>query len=377
MAFTLSNFADEHLGQNGVLLTETDPNCFQLGQAIGAEYALPLIATIFWQAFMNSPAFSRSLARAGASFLAERNGEKFIITHGNRPYPRLDLLVFDPGYRHEGPGVVMPVEVYPDELRVGWRLFARDHYAAISARFGGLILRYGEEAALEVLGAQPFGLLVAVPPSAEPTASSTQAYAPSPAWGVALAKKQNPEGTIGVIAQDVNGTEGVTTALHVIPGIQTGTKKLYVNSVEGTLNSQDTNCSQDSCFIEIAGIASPQLRAGIISTPNAPVVQGPLKGVTPRVNEQVRFESWKQGGQVTTQVIGWSPDIPWYIKPDNPTKILTDPDSQPGDSGTAILDGNDYVLGFSHYVSYTGPGGSGFSAWMWAESIFEAHKLQY
>lgn len=377
MAYTLSQYADDHLGQDGILLTEAGPNCFQLGQAIGADYALPLIATLFWQAFMNSPAFSRALARAGASFLAQRESEQFILAHGNRRFPRLDLLVFDPGYRQDGKGVVMPVEVFADELRAGWRLFARDHYAAISARFGGLILRYGEEAAIEALEKQPFGLLVAIPPSAQPTASSTQAYTPSPAWGVALAKYQSPEGTVGVIAQDVNGKEGVTTALHVIAGIQPGTRKLYINGVEGTLNSSDTNCTQDSCFIEIAGIASPQQRAGIISTPNAPVVQGPLKGFTPRVNEQVKFESWKQGGQITTQVIGWSPDIPWYIRPDNPTKVLTDPDSQPGDSGTAIIDNNDYVLGFSFYVSYSGPGGSGFSAWMWAESVFEAHKLQY
>lgn len=382
MALSLSEMGDKYLGEEGgIPLTDVGRNCNEIGQAIGdTTRAIPLIATIFWQAFMQSPAFPRALERAGASFLAMNNGERFILCHGMGYFPRHDLLVFDPHFPREEPSSVFPVEASPDELIDGWRAFVRAHYTAISSAFGGIILRHGQGAAVEVVQAQPFGLIVAAQPAVELIGSSApqaQAYYPSPAWGVAASPNQSPDCTVGVIAQDLSGREGVTTALHGLQGLQAGTTKVYVNGVEGTIDSQDTNLMQDSCFIQMTGIASQQQSAGIVSAPTVPTVKGPLKGMTPRSGEAVKFEGCTSG-QVTTYVRAWTPDIPWAIEDWIQNRVLTDPASSPGDSGAALIDGNDSVLGFARYVSASGaPGAVSFSGWIWAETVFKVHQLQF
>lgn len=184
---------------------------------------------------------------------------------------------------------------------------------------------------------------------------------PSPAWGVACQLDDPPICTVGVMAVDERGREGVTTAQHAIPA---GISQVFVNGLQGTIDPNDRNTITDSCFIEVPGILST----------HAPGLQGPrypLRGVTPRNAEIVSFERLGPA-KVTTTVFGWSPEIPWAIESWNQLKVLTDPVTVRGDSGTALIDSSNQVIGFAFYT--TGEG-RGFSAWIWAESVFKAHKL--
>ena len=58
----------------------------------------------------------------------------------------------------------------------------------------------------------------------------------------------------------------------------------------------------------------------------------------------------------------------------NQQKVITNPSSQPGDSGAALIDSNKNVIGFATYrtgVNAVIP----FSVWVWAEEIYYHHKL--
>ena len=63
-----------------------------------------------------------------------------------------------------------------------------------------------------------------------------------------------------------------------------------------------------------------------------------------------------------------------HVLPNSQLKVLTRADTNPGDSGAALLDSQDQVLGFAFYR--TGLGAPiEFSAWIWAETVFNAHGL--
>jgi hypothetical protein len=358
---SLTDLADQYLGRTGgVDLSGVGVSCQKISQAVGSEvFSTSLIATIFWQAFTNSPAFVPALALAGASPRAVTQGERFVLRHGEDWWPRHDLIVFDPDFQQGQSSTLQSVIASPADLVTSWNNFAQNHREALMASgFPGIeINQSGGGAAVEALAAQPFGLIIASPPVVELTASY-----PSPAWEVACQLDDSPICTVGVMAVDGRGREGVTTAQHAIPA---GISQVFVNGLRGTIDPGDRNPVTDSCFIEVPGIMSTHT-AGL---------QGPrypLRGVTPRNAETVSFE--RPGfAKLTTTVSGWSPEIPWAIEPWNQLKVLTDPVTVRGDSGTALIDSSNQVIGFAFYT--TGQG-RGFSAWIWAESVFKAHNLQ-
>lgn len=169
----------------------------------------------------------------------------------------------------------------------------------------------------------------------------------------------------GVFAKNSEGKEGVTIARHAIKHqpLIPGATKIFLKGHLGTVLSED--CSSDSCFVEI----DPSLLG------NHPrPMKGVLRGMFPRLQEKVSFTN--QNGERTETVISdWSLDL-LDIEMGNQVKVFTPPCTNPGDSGTALIDSQDHVVGFAFKRSGIGKE-LGYSSWIWADSVFYNNHLMY
>ncbi len=354
---SIADFADDLLGNKGFDLTRAGKNCQLIAEVIkDKNSAMSLIATSFWQTFMRSSAFLRTLKDTGISSRGINNGQRFIIRHGNTVRPRHDLVVFDPGFRSNEPFVVPVIYAPLDEFREGWESFLKNINLSLPKSTFRAMIDYGQRAVEEALMTQSFGLIVTTP--LEQTLTSAL---PSPAIGAAHKNKVEPPiCTIGVIAKS-SGREGVTTALHAL---NPKYSSAYVGGLMGTIDPRDKNNVTDSCFIQVPGIFARY-------SSSYHLLAGPLKGKVPGINQPVSFERCNSG-RILTKVLGWDPDIPFLVTPNKRLLVLTNPVTIPTDSGTALVDPSDQVIGFAFLT--TGAD-SGFSGWIWAETVFDAHSL--
>jgi S1-C subfamily serine protease len=76
-----------------------------------------------------------------------------------------------------------------------------------------------------------------------------------------------------------------------------------------------------------------------------------------------------------TIITGWSPDIP-FVLPYSQLKVLTAPETNPGDSGAALIDRDGKVTGFSFFRTAINQQPE-YSSWIWADSVYKAHNLLY
>lgn len=343
----LTTMMDQYLGAHGATtLDALGPETRMFHDIYGSEtLTSPLVATTFWQAFIESPAFAKSLWRAGASSTAIFEGERFIVSHGSG-WPRQDLVIFDPSHDSRDP-VVIAIQPEPDNLVEGWERF-RQRNRLTDPQF-----RFHQLAAIEASSAQPFGAIVVGRPPIEFTRN------PSPPWSVApygTSSTATAVSTAGVVAQNNRKQIGITAALHAL----SGAKQALVEGQVGNVVSEDV--ISDSCFIEVPGCKIPP-KGGLA---------GPLRGVTPRQLEPVKFEGITSS-IVQTVVIGWSVDLP-FVLPYSQLKVITKPVTNAGDSGAALIDSNDQIIGFAFYR--TGFGAPiEYAVWIWADSVFEAHRL--
>jgi hypothetical protein len=344
----LAQLADQLLGTDGgIQLQDAGPSSRRLYATIRSEvHASPLIATTFWQAFIASQSFPDTLRKAGASAIAISQGEIYIVCHGEG-WPRFDLVVLDPEFASESPRAV-PILPNAEQLAAGWENFR------YRRRLGDPSFRVFESAAIEASTAQPYGIIVSKRPKIVFTRT------PSPPWQVSPIGVANPTpgpaSTAGIVAKNSTGQVGVTAALHAIGSAG----QASVGSISGTVVSQDA--ISDSCFIALQNPPIPPTGG----------LAGFLSGMTPRVLEKVTFNG-AASSSTTTVVTGWSPDLP-YVLPYSQLKVLTKADTNPGDSGAALIDSSDHIIGFSFYR--TGFGAPiQYSTWIWAESVFRAHGL--
>lgn len=349
----LSDLADSMLGTEQQSLLGGGPHSHSLYGFIRSEtHTEPLIATIFWQTFITSPAFGRTLSEIGASPVAVIGGEKFVVQHSGRH----DLMVFDPLFKGK-PTKVASVKVSRDDFVAAGR---RARLPIWTEPASGPLKGGHLEIAIEAMNAARFGLIVASQPELLYTA-----FVPHPPVEVcepASTASASRLSTVGVIARDVGKNLGVTTALHAIKGLSSVTVNDVGTHYDGEVVSTDP--ITDSCFIRV-----PNLDTG-----NRQKAEGPLSGITPGKGETVHFEGMSSG-RVSTRVIGWSPELPLVV-PGSQLKLLTLPVTQQGDSGAALTNNDDKVLGFAFYR--TGfQALIEFSAWVWAESVFMTHRLEW
>jgi len=172
--------------------------------------------------------------------------------------------------------------------------------------------------------------------------------------------------TLGVSCKNDSGKDGVTAALHAING----------NSVKienGNYNVLSTDQLSDSVFIETPG--------KIFSGPNYKKV---LSGQAPGQNQKVQFLTLRNKTsigptQTDAYVQGWNPSILANCAGlPVQQQIYTDACTVSGDSGTALIDDNDNLLGFlfGRTQITTQPNQCSYSVWTWAEQVFTAHDLK-
>jgi hypothetical protein len=338
----LAEFVDANANQtSGVALDEAGPSCLRLRQILGdAARARSVIATVFWQAFLHSPALFRAASHLHVSPGALLRSEALVVYRAWRE--RFDLLCFMPTATASPLSIL--VNPTPDEIMVGWNAA----YGTAPTGPWSLATR-GPLLAVEVVQKQaPFSLVVASPPLMEPTRP------PSAACDVVTGANS----TAGVVARDRHGRDGVTAAYHAIGSAVTAT----VNGVSGTVVRSDP--ISDSCFIEVMPPAK-----GVRGS------KGPMRNMLPRGQQSADFEGWTSKSLVKANIIAWSVELP-NPTPRSQAKVYTQQISNPGDSGSALVTDDDYVAGFAFERSAynTIPD---FSSWIWADSVFQALDLEY
>jgi len=304
--------------------------------------------------------------------------DRLIVRHGGGIWPCQDLLCFVHGADQKQTPIsiknikdlMQKERIPPSALKNGWRRFA-----ATQRGLEQVIVSQGGDAAIEVLEAQSFHILIAPRPLVEYTA----AFASSPGLAVipegsdrmfasshrlAVTPKSGDQMTVGLYADCHDGRQGVTTSLHAIDKF--GSTHVEILHHLFPVLETDKSPITDSCFIEIPSYTKLQQH---FLRPLKPLV-----GVAPAVGGIMSFESvhrGKQSATITAVDIG----IPWFTHSPNQVKVYTDPVTVPGDSGTALIDDyTDTVVGFCFW-RFVGPFSAG--AWIWAESVFIAHHLIY
>ncbi|MDQ3914998.1 MAG: Ig-like domain-containing protein [Actinomycetota bacterium] len=342
----LNDLADRYLGADpGPPLAFAGPASQRLREALrDDERATPLIATLYWRAFLGSPGFAQRVAALGASAGAIEQPDVLVVTHAGGT--RHDLVVLDPEFSQPEPSG-SSIEVPPEELARAWQSLA----ARAPDGFRGAVGEWSTSLLMQVVAEAArfgrFGVVLARKPDVVLT------QCPSPAWPVGTGEDAATS-SAGAVAVDTSGRKGVTVADHAIRGHE----KVMVNGCLGTVVSSDA--ISDSSFVEVD--LGDGLRAD----------KGPLTGVSPRQMEVVEFDGIRSG-RTTTRVVGWDPTIltmDSYIQ----SKIVTEPVTVQGDSGAALVDGEGHILGFAFYTTGLNahPAHSG---WIWAASVYRAHGL--
>lgn len=314
----------------------------------------PLIGSLFWQAFTEHDAYKAILASLGHGIDERTNRQEIVVRHATAPgfWSRYDLVVLDPEFSGADPAH-FTVDVPPQELEESAAAYWHDleERASFPDDLGGPSL-VGKTVA-EAARAQRFHVLVTASPPTMPTAIS-----PAPAWSVVPRPGEGSSASAGVVAKDGAERDGVTSADHAVAQ---GAQDVTVGGAPGTIRSRDP--VSDSCFIEVSNLPEPMGR----------LVSGPLSGNSPGEGDAVTFHGAASGSQ-STIVTGVDKGLPFEIRPWNRLRVLTPPVTNPGDSGAALLDGSDQVIGFA--FDRTGfEAVIGYSSWIWAEFVYMAHGL--
>lgn len=171
--------------------------------------------------------------------------------------------------------------------------------------------------------------------------------------------------TAGVIAY--NGSDhGLTVAYHALRVGSTlgyAGQRVNVDGHAGTVISIDV--VSDSAFVK--------LDDGVGHFPATPIASVRTKPA-PGYGQAASFKRRGSHRVIDTKIVGSSPTL-LMPHPSVQRQVLTNPDSLPGDSGSALVDDTGQLTGFCF-------GGSGtsspllFSLWIWADSVFDAHNLR-
>lgn len=345
----LSQWMDAHVASSapGVMLDNVGPATLFVREILQSEqHTSTLVANTFWQSYVQSAAFSRDLSNVGVQPNSVRRHEMLVVAHG---VYRCSLLLTDDSLR-AGDVRSFIVSRNRNELAAGWRVTARTREAvtgnlAALTEFPLLPFLAPSQVLSEVADTQPFSVVVAAPMEEEVTSI------PSPH---VLVQSGVNDSTAGAYVQDAMHRIGVTAAEHaVLLGAS-----VIVDGLPGTVLSRDV--LTDSCFIHV-----PML------PPRRKLSLGPLR-LAPRQHEPVTFEgaSTPIGA---SNIVAWNYELP-YLDPNLQQTVRTDLVTSQRDSGAALIDGSNYIVGFAHSRSAANAV-AGYSSWIWADAVFHRHNL--
>ncbi len=322
------------------------------------------LATVLWHIIQHSPVYSKYLIRHTVGKLEDKI-ERFII-NANGSY---NLLILDPNHTSDKPEVISVklTKKQAAECYLAWKTntqlslkrgrirnrITMDNYSRLSNAVE-------DDFAYDVLKNNDFHIVII----GDQIKEFTLGHVSKPALGVSLTQSGNATSSAGAFATDANGNIGITVSHHALSNngsVQVG-KKIWVGGDLAKVTSVDV--ISDSCF-------------AVFDDQNLPMkydvgLKGPLSGQSPRQYDNVEFDGLSSG--LTNSIVqGWSMEIP-FVQPYTQLKVITDPDTNPGDSGAALIDQDDHILGFAFYR--TGVNAKvQYATWIWADSVFKAHNI--
>lgn len=301
---------------------------------------------------MNSSAFAKDLSRRELSRTDVRAGEPLVVYHPGSAGERYTLLLFASKLRSPRS---FPVEVSAQQLRDGWDRANRRRLAA-ARRSPTLVMdparvrtayALSKRVAIEASRSERFYVLI-VPPVEEEVTS-----VPAPALPVDVGVPGSGP-TAGVIVRDAVGRIAVTTAAHAIPrGSEVKVAGLPANVIQRVDDDK-----YDCCVLQVPPFSIP---------PAHRPSHGPLK-LAPRTNVPVTFEGVGSGKLVTTFIRAFNAELP-YLDANLQQTVRTDLITSRGDSGAALVDNDDYIVGLAYSRSAANAAFT-YSAWIWAEAVF-------
>jgi hypothetical protein len=306
----------------------------------------PLLACLFWSRFIRSTSYRQIVTRLTASSQAN------MIVVGHADATRYDLLLLDSEYRGEPQGLPIvransAIRDAPLDPQMVRRVLRR------IGQTGDLTPGVVSESIDEVAQHREFGVAIAKAPEQIPT------FAVSPAIAVKNDRRESVA-TIGVIIPRSSGRMVATTADHAVEDMA---QYLTVGGLRLVVLGRHP--ASDSCLL-----ALPES----ISIDNLKQFgkAGPLRGIPPTTYTIAKFDG-AASGPTSSVITAFDPSI-IDPQPGEMSKVYTGPDTAPGDSGAALIDLNDHIIGFAYRRSrYDAQ--LQFSVWVSAEQVCMAHGL--
>lgn len=298
------------------------------------------VACAFWQSYVHSGALVSALQAEKLEPTAVFRNEILVVAHGAEQFT---LLLIHPALE---PGTVHQFQATAPRrsLANGWATLSEKRGTQELKILGEVPSAVMELAVLEADSAREFSVVVTGPVPEE----STSLVSPPlkvDAGGVAS--------TAGAWVQDGAHRVGVIAAYHAV---QEGAV-ITVDNAVATYIAGDA--LTDSCFLDVPHVPA-----------NSKTSQGPLK-VAPRSNEIVKFWGCVSSGQA--RVVAFNYELP-YIDPNLQQTVRTEQVTSQGDSGAALVDSSDYILGFAY--SRSAPNAPfAYSSWIWADAVYQKFGL--
>lgn len=358
---TLSALMDDVLGNaTGVVLREIGPAAHELAAVVaGDESPDPLLAGVYWWAVMQSANFERALKVTGVDAADIRC---LLVAHAQNT--RFDMLVLADNYQGEPKDLRLDVE--SSELA---RVFARATESAdgtvadrLRQRYSNLTDTLVRDAIGEVAKVGLFGAVIAAKPDEErtsvPATPGTSAVnplaVPCNAIPVYRARENKPRATVGVVYSRADGVYA-STVLHAVGR----SRNVRIANSTGTVTARDR--VTDSCLIRINGSVDISSSVGL---------NGVRRTVLPGIGESASFFRFGVEGPIDTKILAADMSA---LEPQQAfaSKVHTNPDTIPGDSGAALLDRDDRVVCFAvSRSSIQAPITN--STWIWADQVMRA-----
>jgi hypothetical protein len=344
----------------GRRLAEAGPNCNRIARAAGTpQFAEQILSTLFWWCFVRT---DNPAQRAPG-------GPQILAGHGQGT--RFDLLVLSPTVRRP---FAVRLDVNPHPFYAQGAIRTLPDVALAEGETMQAMLRVAGvrvDARVAVLAVTELdrsgGFQVVLAPSPEQTRTGGGAgpglparpfVAPAAALPVTFDDDPRAVATAGVVAAGDDGLL-VTTARHVIETAAARSAKLAVGGMPATVVGQP-DVLTDSCVLAVGGPIRPGAGAA-----------GPLR--RPPVLYLPATFAGAASGPTKTKIIAFDLGVV-SPTPHSGGRVYTDPDTIPGDSGAALIDADDHIVGFA--VDRTAFGAPvEFSSWSWAEQVLAAHGL--
>jgi hypothetical protein len=318
-------------------------------------YADGTVATVAWHILRDTQAYQSLVKRLGATPAIWRLGDFVVTALTEANVSRFVLLALDPTLPPSHAPRAAEVEFAQAALdrayeRWAQRMLRQGSYGAalVDATKPEIVIEFARAQGLQlVVGAMPLELEYTAERPTPPFAVEDAAGAQDVSMGVYSDSKQHGP--------------GLTSAAH---GITIGGNYslfdagILIDSVQGIV----TNSVLDAAFLRLS--KAPRIPS--------PVGRSFLSGVTPNVQLQHEFHG-AQSGLTQATVSGWVDDL-LTIEPWLQNRVFTQRILQQRDSGSALIDANDRVIGFAFYNSSTFANPT-LSAWIWADSVRQDFDL--